>query len=1002
MGKFQKNQTNKKQRKRIISWVVAFAVVCLLAAMPMLAKSNGGDSGDQASILSASVGFQNVDTQIIGGGQLASEASIRIKLPEEVKITEYLVGNGDIVSEGDTIATVDKVSVMTAITGVQETLDYLSKEITSAGSQETSTTVKALAGGTVKIIYGKKGEAVQDVLLDHGALAVLSLDDTMAVKLEVSTNLRPGDGVCVAFTSGKEVDGRVKSNQDGTLIVTMEDEDYAVGAQVTVKTEDGQRLGTGELYIFNPWNATAYSGTISGISVSEGTTVSVNQTLFTISDPGNSAEYQRLIDQRHEYEELMQELFQMYRTETITAPCDGIVTGVDKNGAFLLADTGESWVARLLSFFTGDTQEGFVAYTAKVVSVSDNGMELLMNPHEVSVSDLADISHISADISGMTESWGYTGDQTVYIQTSDGLLQAAGTAKVGDILLAVGDADTVQWFVVLNGGSQEGVVRTDNATSSLTAHLLSDVDVLDDADTDDDTGNEPLDEEPPAQLEPDNSTPPAPTVVCSGDDSCVAGSHNDGCPKIAGITPASIDLDDEEVDDAALSPSPLDDDNPCTGKADCTADTHNPGCLTLCSGAADCTAQNHRDGCLSQQTDPPPTSTASITTTALNPGVVGQSYTSPLQASDGETVLTGTWAASGLPGGLTIDPASGTISGTPTAAGSYTVTVSFTYNDTPVVKDFPLVITEAAAQTVYRGYVAQVVEIVDGAAKVKQSAYSYIITDLNSLPTVSADTSAMTVEKTYTSDRISAAGIAAEDIVLIVVDEDGTLVQITKANATPGGGTMPGAGAGGVPSGGMSAGGGMSGMAGGMGQQAQTYELYSLDKLTIASVTSQEHMTLDITVDELDITKIYIGQAATITMDALAGESFSATVSQISNSGTNEGGNSKFTVELTLEKSGDMLPGMSASASVGLSTVENALCVPVAALAEENGETVLYTSYDKDSGLLGSPVTVTIGTADSEYVQILDGISAGDTIYYPYYDTLSGSAAPQSGAMPFG
>ena len=123
MGKFQKNQTNKKQRKRITSWVVAFAVVCLLAAMPMLAESNGADSGDQASILSTSAAYQNVDTQIIGGGQLASEASLRVKLPEEVKITEYLVGNGDTVSEGDTIATVDKVSVMTAITGVQETLD---------------------------------------------------------------------------------------------------------------------------------------------------------------------------------------------------------------------------------------------------------------------------------------------------------------------------------------------------------------------------------------------------------------------------------------------------------------------------------------------------------------------------------------------------------------------------------------------------------------------------------------------------------------------------------------------------------------------------------------------------------------------------------------------------------------------------------------------------------------------------------------------------------------
>ena len=38
---------------------------------------------------------------------------------------------------------------------------------------------------------------------------------------------------------------------------------------------------------------------------------------------------------------------------------------------------------------------------------------------------------------------------------------------------------------------------------------------------------------------------------------------------------------------------------------------------------------------------------------------------------------------------------------------------------------------------------------------------------------------------------------------------------------------------------------------GGMGE-VQTFETYSLDKLTIASVTSQEHMTVSITIDELD------------------------------------------------------------------------------------------------------------------------------------------------------
>ena len=146
-------------------------------------------------------------------------------------------------------------------------------------------------------------------------------------------------------------------------------------------------------------------------------------------------------------------------------------------------------------------------------------------------------------------------------------------------------------------------------------------------------------------------------------------------------------------------------------------------------------------------------------------------------------------------------------------------------------------------------------------------------------------------------------------------------------------------------------------------------------------------VTLDVTVDELDISKIYVGQSATVTVDALAGEHFSATVSQISNSGTNDGGSSKFTVELTLGKSGDMLPGMTASAFIQLDTGENLLCVPAAALGEENGKTVLYTSYDEKSAVLGSPVPVTIGAADAEYVQILIGLSEGDTVYYAYYDS---------------
>ena len=85
---------------------------------------------------------------------------------------------------------------------------------------------------------------------------------------------------------------------------------------------------------------------------------------------------------------------------------------------------------------------------------------------------------------------------------------------------------------------------------------------------------------------------------------------------------------------------------------------------------------------------------------------------------------------------------------------------------------------------------------------------------------------------------------------------------------------------------------------------------------------------------------------------------------------------------------------MTASAFIRLDNGGNLLCVPAATPGEESGEVILYTSYDEKNAVLGSPVPVTIGAADAEYVHILNGMSEGDTAYYTYYDT------PES-AVPF-
>lgn len=783
-------KNGKKQFRRILSWVLAICVVALLAMMPMLASESAA-AGQQAVLRSAQAERRDIDTKIIGGGQLSGEAAVQVELPAEVKLKEYLVHNGDTVREGEAIAVVDTVSVMTAIAGVQETLDYLAEQIASAVSTSSTGTVTAVSGGTVKLIYAQKDDAVQDVMLANGALAVLSLDDTMAVRLTLESTLEPETAVTVAFADGSRASGKVASNIGGVLTVTVPDDGYAVGSQVTVQDSAGTVLGTGALYIFSPWNVAAYSGTISEVSVKVGDSVRSGQTIFRLSGLGSSADYQQLVDRHHEYETLMQELFQLYRTETLTAPCDGIVTGIDQNGTFMLSAGG----------------------------------------------------------------------------------------------------NTVQAVTLVTG--QENTVRL---------QLLSDI-VYEDA--------------PSGEGE----TEPA------------------------------------------------------------------------CTGAADCPASVHQEGFLSQQ-PAPPAAEAAILTAELAPGVVGMPYSLQLQATPG---MSGTWAALGLPAGLTLDPSSGQLSGTPEEAGSYTVTVSFVTDGASAVKDFTLTVDEASGQVVYYGYAAKIIQRSGNCVSVMQGAAAYTVTDLDQLPAVTVDDNSLTVAQTYVSDEFTA--FSEGDVVLVVLDEAGSVVKVAKLDTAPEptDPTMPttpgGGGGGGFPSGGM---GGFGGMA--SGAQSEQFTLYSQEKLTVASVTSQEYMTLEITVDELDITKIYVGQAATVSMDALPGEHFDASVSQVSASGTNEGGNSKFTVGLTLAKAEDMLPGMRASAFITLSTAEDVLCVPAAALEELNGQTVVYTGTDPETGAPATPTPVTPGTADADYVQILDGLPEDAEVYYFSYEP--DEAAPAAPPLP--
>lgn len=302
---------------------------------------------------------------------------------------------------------------------------------------------------------------------------------------------------------------------------------------------------------------------------------------------------------------------------------------------------------------------------------------------------------------------------------------------------------------------------------------------------------------------------------------------------------------------------------------------------------------------------------------------------------------------------------------------------------------------QVSAETQLRAGDAVTVTFSDGT----QTPYAYTITDLQNLPRISVNSADLTVEKTYSAAEADISELTAGETVLLILDQDGSLVAVTKEPLTQDGQQAGPGGMGGMGSAGMSS--GMSGGSmGGSISQSPAFEVYSPGHVSIGSVTSQEHMTVEITVDEQDISRLSPGQEAVITVDALGGESFDATVTRIANSGENSGGSSKFAVELTLEKSGEMLPGMTASAFLTVDTQADALCVPAAALERLGSQDVVYTGYDADSQTLLNPVAVTIGASDGDMVQILEGLEEGSKFYYAYYEVSQTGGSAQVPELP--
>ena len=324
---------NKKRRKRriivtVVSIVLVLAMIAVVGVSFLQRRVREQFASSQGEVLSYEITTGSISTVVSGSGSLTDVDLNSITVPEGVEITEVKVKTNQAISKGDILATVDMASVISAMADLQVQIEELDEQISDAEDDAASTTIYAGVTGRVKAIFGEAGTSVADVMYEHGALALISLDGYMAVDIETDA-LTVGDGVTVKLSDEEEITGTVESVVGGKATILVTDNGPEYDEAVTVLNDEGTVFGTGNLYIHSALKVTGYAGTIASVKTSVNKKVSDTTRLFTLEDTDYSANYNSLLRERADLEATLLELLTIQRDGAVLAAADGSIYSVD-------------------------------------------------------------------------------------------------------------------------------------------------------------------------------------------------------------------------------------------------------------------------------------------------------------------------------------------------------------------------------------------------------------------------------------------------------------------------------------------------------------------------------------------------------------------------------------------------------------------------------------------------------------------------------------------------
>lgn len=162
----------------------------------------------------------------------------------------------------------------------------------------------------------------------------------------------------------------------------------------------------------------------------------------------------------------------------------------------------------------------------------------------------------------------------------------------------------------------------------------------------------------------------------------------------------------------------------------------------------------------------------------------------------------------------------------------------------------------------------------------------------------------------------------------------------------------------------------------------------------VMSIANLNEMVVNAHVNQADVVRLQVGRDVEIQAESVPGTKMRGIVERVAPQAVIKNGIKGFAARIAIKEIDPRIrPGMTALLSIPVSSADNVLAIPLAAVFTERGERYVFVKRDDDSY---ERRPIILGVADYMFAEVVEGLTAGEVVSLDQTVTVSPEKATEA------